>query len=547
MVYGKETFMKKLILLLRNKYFRIGILLLIFLFILNRFVSGKRKTGELITYRVRRQDLVISVIEGGSLTPLRSQKIVNQVPGRRNILEVVEEGTRITEEDVKNRKVLIKLDSEDLEEKAKQLRISVENSWASYMEAQQNLEILKKQNESDIKKAELNVKFTKMDLEKYLGGKLADKVIKEREIDYMELIKNPELGGEALKRKRELENKIALAKEEVERAKDRVEWSEKLAKRGYITNSELEADKLSLKQKEVDLEQAKLEYELFLNYDFPKKVEELLSEYTEALSELERVKARCKSKLIQAEANVKSKKATYLMNKNRLKEIEKQIKNCTIIATQPGFVIYATSSRPWRVESPIQPGTTVRQFQELLVLPDLSSMGVEVKIHESSIEKVKPGQKAIIKVDAFPEKIFTGTVKKIALMPDPMLKWLNPDINVYVAQIAFDKSYEFLKPGMSAEVEIIIKKLKNVIAIPVTALIFKGKKIYCNLLQGRRLIMRELKLGESNDVMVEVKEGLKEGDIVVIGQGEIAPSMKEKEFQKKGKFRKEERLKKKKR
>jgi len=51
--------MKKLILLLRNKYFRIGILLLIFLFILNRFVSGKRKTGELITYRVRRQDLVI--------------------------------------------------------------------------------------------------------------------------------------------------------------------------------------------------------------------------------------------------------------------------------------------------------------------------------------------------------------------------------------------------------------------------------------------------------------------------------------------------------
>ena len=312
MVYGKETFMKKLILLLRNKYFRIGILLLIFLFILNRFVSGKRKTGELITYRVRRQDLVISVIEGGSLTPLRSQKIVNQVPGRRNILEVVEEGTRITEEDVKNRKVLIKLDSEDLEEKAKQLRISVENSWASYMEAQQNLEILKKQNESDIKKAELNVKFTKMDLEKYLGGKLADKVIKEREIDYMELIKNPELGGEALKRKRELENKIALAKEEVERAKDRVEWSEKLAKRGYITNSELEADKLSLKQKEVDLEQAKLEYELFLNYDFPKKVEELLSEYTEALSELERVKARCKSKLIQAEANVKSKRRHIL-------------------------------------------------------------------------------------------------------------------------------------------------------------------------------------------------------------------------------------------
>ncbi|HPP12638.1 MAG TPA: HlyD family efflux transporter periplasmic adaptor subunit, partial [bacterium] len=233
------------------------------------------------------------------------------------------------------------------------------------------------------------------------------------------------------------------------RATDRTNWSSQLADRGYITKTELEADKLALQQKQVALEQARLSAELYFKYDFPKQVEKLYSDYLEALAELERTRAKCQARLIQAEADVKSKKATHLFNLANLRDLQKQLKDCTIVATQPGFVVYATSDRPWRSETPIQAGTTVRQNQDLLTLPDFSTMGVVVKIHESAIDRVIVGQPARVTVDAFPERVLTGEVKNIALMPDPTLKFMNPDLNVYVAQISLDQVYDFLKPGGS--------------------------------------------------------------------------------------------------
>lgn len=518
----------------RNKFLLAGILFILLILLINKVIMKEKKLDEIITYKVNRQDMTISVLEGGNLTALRSQKIRNEVPGQRNILEVVNEGILITEEDVKNEKVLVRMDSESLEEQVEQLEITVENSWSSFMEMQENLEIQKNQNESDIKQAELNVKFSKMDFEKYLGESLANEIIKKKNLNSPELIKSVSLAGESLNKKKELENEIDLAMEEVTRAEDTVEWSKKLAEKGYITKSELEADKLSLKQKEVSLEQAKREYQLFLNYDFLKQVEKLLSDYQEYLNEFERVKSKAKSKLIQAEANVKSKNATYIMNKNRLKDIKEQISKCVIKASQPGFVTYATSDRPWRTDDPIQPGTTVRQFQGLINLPDFDSMGVEVKIHESAVKKIKLGQTATIKVDAFPEKTFQGKVKKIAVMPDTTLKFLNPDINVYVTQISLDESFEFLKPGMSAQVEIIVKKLKDVLNIPLVAVSFREGKPLCAVLKGSRIEYREIELGENNDEVVEIKKGLNEGEIVIIQSGKISPQIKNKPMAEKG-------------
>ncbi|HPP66882.1 MAG TPA: efflux RND transporter periplasmic adaptor subunit, partial [bacterium] len=344
-----------------------------------------------------------------------------------------------------------------------------------------------------------------------------------------EILKDTQIGGELLNKKRQLENKIDLAKEELARAQDTVDWSTKLAEKGYVTKSELEADRLALQQKNVALEQAKLDYQLFIDYDFPRQIEELLSNYREAIAEYDRVKSKCQSKLIQAEANVKSRRATYILTKNRLETTMKNLENCTIKATQPGFVVYATTGR-FFADSPIQAGTTVRMYQELLNLPDFSTMGVVVKIHESNIEKVKPDLPATIKVDAFPDKVFTGKVHSVALMPDPTMKWLNPDLNVYVAEVSFDKTYDYLRPGMSAQVEITIKVLENVLTIPLVAVNFKDGKAYVNILKGRKIETKQIEIGESNENEVEVKNGLQEGNIVVISAiGKIAETGKQTE------------------
>jgi len=536
-VSGKEVYMLRLAAkLVKNKFFWLFIFLLFSLVLINKVVLKKKYLKGIITYQVKRQNMIIAVIASGNLQALISQKIIDKVPGRRTILEVVSEGTRISEEDVKKGRVLIKLDATDLTDQAEALEINVENRLAIYTENQQNLEIQKKENQSNITHAELQVKFSRMDLERYLGEKLSSEVMSKSNFSYFKLVNNPHLAGEALNKKRQFENTIGLAKEKMARAKGTVGWSEILAKKRYITKDELEADRLSLKQDEVSLEEAKLGYKLFLNYDFPKQIEKLLSNYQESLTALETTKAKSASRLIIAEANVRSGDAIYLRYKNKLKKVEKEIAESTIRATQPGFVVYPNSGRPWRTANVIQAGTSVRQFQELIDLPNFKSMGVSAEVNETGIEKIKPGETAIIKVAAFPKKTFVGKVKKVALMPDATLKFLNPDINMYVTQISLDKSYAFLKPGMSAQVKIMVDKLENVLALPLVALFFRKGEAYADVLEGRRIVMSKLMLGESNDTLVEVKKGLKEGEIVVINPGELSARVRKKEVAVKGKF-----------
>ena len=89
--------MKKLLKrIFKNRLFYLVLLIIAALLLFNRSMAQKRKHGELVTFKVKRQNLLISVIEGGNLVALESQKIRNEVPGNRNILEVVDEGVLIT-------------------------------------------------------------------------------------------------------------------------------------------------------------------------------------------------------------------------------------------------------------------------------------------------------------------------------------------------------------------------------------------------------------------------------------------------------------------
>ncbi len=527
---------KSLKLILTNKTFYLLAGLVLVLILGGRIVSDRRHHGSYITFTAERQDMNVSVIEGGNLVALRSVRIINNVPGNRTVLEAIEDGTSITEEDVEKGLVLLRLDSSDLEDRKDRLQLDVENSWASYMEAEQRLEMQKKQNESDITQAELKIKFAGMDLKRYLGDHLAVGAIESDNLDIPAMLESGKLGGQSLSRMRQLTNNIDIAKEQLTRAEDKAEWSRRLAEGGYITQSELEADKLSVRQREADLERAELEYQLFLDYDFPKEAEKSYSDYRESLLEMERVLANCEARLIQAEASLKSRRTTYELNLSSLREVESQIEQCTIRATHVGFVTTPSPTHRFRTQEPIQPGTVVRRHQELFNVPDFRSMGVEVNIHEASVRKVEAGQRAVVRVDAFPDESFSGVVRRVAHMPDPAMQFLNPDINVYITTVALNNSHAFLRPGMGSQVEIVVSELKDVIAVPIDAVLFRDGVSHCVVMEGSVLTERRVELGESSDTMVEVRSGLREGETVVMQPRMAASQVRKMELEEPGRF-----------
>jgi RND family efflux transporter MFP subunit len=540
---GKSTLTKRLRLVLIFVAVVAAIGVLVLLWWISRGTDGSKK--ELGTFTVRRGDLPVTVTEGGDIKALNSTDIKSEVEGQTKIIIIVDEGTIITPEDVNNKKVLVELDSSSIKERLTQQEITFSTEEASYTEAKEALDIQIKQNDSDIKAGEIKVRFTLMDLQKYLGEAVAEKLLpapvvpaqvtqaqvsdainpESEDNKIASLIDDPNLSGGALQRLRELNDNITLAESRFEQASDRLMWTQKLYDKEYVAETELRGDQLEMQSSKIQMDRARTALELFRLYEFPKEAEKLLSDYNEAQRELERIKAGARSKLAQAQAKLDSKKATYSLEKERLEKCRRQLAACTIKAPVPGQVVYSSSmmNRWERQNNPIEVGAEIRERQKIISIPDASEMKVEIKIHETWVDKVQPGQQARITIAAFPDKTFTGKVLKKAPLADPE-EWLNPDLKVYSTDVSIDGAHDFIKTGMTAKVEIVIEELKNVISVPIQTVVNQHGKKVCYVMGSKVPEQREVETGLFNDNFVEIKSGLVEGEQVLLNPPRVSES-----------------------
>ena len=158
----------------------------------------------------------------------------------------------------------------------------------------------------------------------------------------------------------------------------------------------------------------------------------------------------------------------------------------------------------------------MRERQSIITIPDMTKMSVRVKIHESYIKKVKKSQRARITVDAFPDTVLEGEVSKVGVLPDSQNRWMNPDMKVYLTTITINGTNDWLKPGMSAKVEILANCLSNVVYVPVQAVGPSEGKQVCYVANGHTPECRTVEIGEFNDEFIEIKNGLKEGERVLL-------------------------------
>ncbi len=509
------------------------------------------------TFTARRDDLIITVTESGSINARNTIDITCQVEAGRmgggvggggvTILDIVPEGTYITPEDVNEGKVLVELDSSVLEEQIEQYEIDVESAKASYTEAEQAHLIQEKQNESDVTAAELAVKFAKMDFQKYLGEDLAEEVINKLEanpdsyIDVASLIKDVlvetndpsdpndlnDEGGEASQMLKELGDAILLADGQLQKATDVFEGTQRLYDANYASALDLQTARLDVQRYTVQKQSAIEALRLYKRYDLPKEAEKYLSDYEEAKRELDRTKARATSLLAQAKAKLLSAKARYDLQQARLDKAKDQIAACTIRAPAPGLVVYASSADVFRGRRrgnsrTIAEGETVSERQKIITLPDTAEMIAEIAVHETDVDKVRPGQRALVTVDPFPDETFKARVLKVTQLPDAQRGFLNPDLKVYTTQVLIEGTHEYLKPGMSAKVEILVQQLKDVIIVPVTVVANRqGKKVCFVLKPDGSVEERVVTTGAFDDTFVQIVEGLEEGEEVLLNPPRI--------------------------
>jgi HlyD family secretion protein len=480
------------------------------------------------TFTVRQDDLVITVTESGNIQAKESTDIMCEVEGRGvEIASIVPEGTVITTQDVKNGRILCQLNAAELQDTYNREQIEFSAAKAAYTQAQEAYIIQKKQNESDIAAAELAVEFGMMDLQNYLGESAARHLIEHLTNDpnapvevgvLLGLLDDPNsLGGEASQMLKQYQNDILLAEGQLEKATDVLTGTQKLHDANYASDLDLKSAQLDVNRFRIQHESSTEALRLYKLYSFPKQTKQLVSDYHEAQRELERTIAQTRSQLAQALARLESTEASFNLQKDHVAKLERQIAACTIRAPSPGIIVYG-SSADWyqRREDPIEVGDMVRRGQKIFTIPNSDAMSVELRVHESSVNKVRPGQDVTVTVEAYPDLEFYGKVVKVAPLPDPQHGWLDPGVKVYTTYVTIEGTHDILKPGMSAKVEILVEQLHDVKIVPVHVVANRAGKKFCYIAADSGPEEREVQTRTFNNTFVEIQSGLQVGEKVLL-------------------------------
>ena len=328
--------------------------------------------------------------------------------------------------------------------------------------------------------------------------------------------------GEAKQQLRNLLDELQVSQEEYFLAQDRIEGQRRLEARGFITPTELEAEELNLSKARNRQAQKETALSLYIQYTFPKDAEQKLSEYENAIMSYQRQLKENIAEQAQEEARFSSAERKFNLERVKLADINEQLDFATIRAELPGMVVYGAADqnqmryRGSSNQEAIQEGATVRERQAILTIPDMREMAVKTNIHESAVQRVAVGQAVRVGIDAFPDEELTGVVTKVAVVADSANSFMNPDLKVYPTTIKIEGTYDWLRPGMSAEVEILVAKLEDVIYVPLQAVTYWDDRRVVYVDNFGNPEQREVEVGTFSDSFIEITAGLRAGDEVLL-------------------------------
>jgi len=190
-------------------------------------------------------------------------------------------------------------------------------------------------------------------------------------------------------------------------------------------------------------------------------------------------------------------------------QAQKQLDEATITAPFDGLV-----AAMYVKEGDITPSPTMSSMP-VVYLIDPTSMELSAEVDEIDVPGVKPGQRAIIEVDALPDEQFEGVVTLVGSLPV-----VEAGLVLYKVKIGFDvPEGSELKVGMSATADIIIQQRNNVLLVPDRAVErdSQGNPVV-KVMVNEQIEERSVVIGISDGFQTEIVDGLVEGEIVMIEQ-----------------------------
>lgn len=236
--------------------------------------------------------------------------------------------------------------------------------------------------------------------------------------------------------------------------------------------------------------------------------------------------------LEKLERDFKEKKENYIIRQRQARakmvevvtevsKINKQLsaltdllKSFTIYSDSQGMITYA---KEWNGAKK-KVGSSISPWDPTIAnLPDLTKMESKTYANEVDIRKIKKDLPVKIGFDAFPDIELDGTVTNVANVGE---KKRGSDIKIFQIQIKLSKTNDNIRPGMTTSNRILTFSKENVLTIPLEAVFSKDSISYAYVKSGFSIEKKQIKLGESNNNEVIIKNGLKEKEVVYLSKPE---------------------------
>ncbi len=300
----------------------------------------------------------------------------------------------------------------------------------------------------------------------------------------------------------QLENKIFDYHQTLKQSDERLRYTERLVRIGYSSKAQVDVYRANKEDAANNLKKVQLDEEVLLKFSSENTITDLIATIEQNLLSLD---------FINVFLELRKQSLTTMME---------QVEMCTIRAPVDGELIYANQlvHRHPGEDELIRVGASVYNGQLMFRIPDSHLIQINTLVNESDISKIEKGMSATLFFGLISPVVFTGTVHDVNRYPE--FVWQSSAKN-YIVNVQIDDPDAVrnigieLRTGLSADVNIKIDEMKDVLTVPLNALLYYGSKVYCLTWQDNLWGYKEVLLGPSNEESVVIKEGLQEGDLIV--------------------------------
>ena len=431
--------------------------------------------------RAETRSFDIDVRTVGVLEAKHSLVVYSSIPGDKGkIIDLVSDGKQVEKDEV-----IVTLDPNPFELKLAEIEGKIREQKAAIAACKNALEMEKNKTVLELHTAKYEMKNAQIEYDKTVRG-------------------------DGPMEKAKLKCALDKAESRYDDFKAYEEDLDRLAEKGFLNPGEKKQALQKLNEAKETYEEAKGQYENFVEHIYPLQVQKAEVAIKKARLKFDETKASAHYRVTKAEETLMQHVLGMEYLQGQRNEALKELELTKIRAPAPGMAVLREEYRSGERRRP-RVGDLALKNQPLLNLPDMSTVLVKTKVREVDLHKVAVGKSASIELDAYPDMQLRGQVVSIGV-----LALSDRSDKVFEVLVQLSESHPNLRPGMTARVTIHSESVTDQLTVPLHAIFTRKTEPYCYRKSIGGFLATPVTIGSHNENWAVVLNGLSEGDQIAL-------------------------------